>query len=236
MMALTLAACATTFDLRDRGSAFASLHVTLGAGDKIKSEPGALVSFSGDLRLDIGTDSSWLGRIFAGEAPYTTSISAASHAGGSCMLVPRTIGDIEILELGPDEGIYLASGSFLAADGSVQIGSEFHGSIARTLFSGTGLRCLVIKGPGVCAFNGHGGLHCCKLAHGEKLSVDNGHVVGWSPGMQPEIGWAAGSGSGSFFRSIASGEGLVCRFEGPGEVWVQTHAAPPSRSGSRSRE
>ena len=60
--------------------------------------------------------------------------------------------------------------------------------------------------------------------------MDNGHIVGWSPGVKMEMGLAAGM-DGSIFSSIASGEGLVCRFEGPGEVWCSTHA-PPEKHGS----
>ena len=63
LMLLPLAASATTFTVGDRGSAFASLKVTLDAGDSIKSEPGALVSYSGNnLRLGVRSESGWLGR------------------------------------------------------------------------------------------------------------------------------------------------------------------------------
>ena len=61
--------------------------------------------------------------------------------------------------------------------------------------------------------------------------MDNGHIVGWSPGLQMEIGLAEGI-DGSLFSSVASGKGLVCRFEGPGEVWCSTHA-PPDQSSRR---
>ena len=81
----------------------------------------------------------------------------------------------------------------------------------------------------MCAFNGHGGLHCCTLAEGGQLAGDNGHIVGWSPGVKMEVGLADGI-DGSIFSSLASGEGLVCRFEGPGEVWCSTHAQPPVRN------
>ena len=154
---LPIAASASTFTVSDRGSAFASLHVKLEAGESMQSEPGALVRYSGDLRLGIRSSSGWLGRIFAGEAPWTTSISATSSAG-DCMLCPQGIGDIKILELASDEAICLAAGCFLAADSTVAVTSEFHSSLSRTLFSGTGMRYLVCAGPGVCAFNGHGSM------------------------------------------------------------------------------
>lgn len=64
-------------------------------------------------------------------------------------------------------------------------------------------------------------------------------VVAWSPGMEPRVGWAAegdiepGSAWAPWARSIASGEGLMCFFEGPGEVWVQTHKRPEPARRSR---
>ena len=101
---LPIAASASTFTVSDRGSAFASLHVKLEAGETMQSEPGALVRYSGDLRLRIRCSSGWLGRIFAGEDPWTTSISATSSEG-ECMLCPQGIGDIKILELASDEAM-----------------------------------------------------------------------------------------------------------------------------------
>ena len=104
---LPVAAGTTTFTVNDRGSAFASLHVKLQAGESMQAEPGALVKYSGDLRLGIRSSSSWLGRMFAGETPWTTSIRATSSPG-ECMLCPHSIGDIRILELASDEAICLS--------------------------------------------------------------------------------------------------------------------------------
>ena len=123
----------------------------------------------------------------------------------------------------------LQSGSLLAAEASVGVQSASHETLSRVVFSGPGLRHLSVRGPGQCAFNGHGGLHKHSLVGGERLVVDNGHVVAWSPDLRMEVDWAARGkgGSSSIFRSVASGEGLMCHFEGPGDVWVQTHTAPP---------
>lgn len=231
---LPFVSATTVFRVSDRGGAFASLNAVLDPGDGIKTEPGALVYYKGGLSLGIKADGAWFGRMFAGESPYFTTLTADPDTGGECMLCPTALGDIEIKTLGEDEGMYLQAGSFLAADSDVKITSEGHATLARTLFSGTGLRKLLVKGPGTVAFNGHGGLTCVKLGKGEKLSVDNGHVVAWSPNLEFELVWAARSreGQSSFFRSVASGEGLMCLFEGPGEVWVQTHAMV-QRSSSR---
>jgi hypothetical protein len=107
---------ATSFTVADRGSAFSSLHVKVDAGEGIKAEPGSLVSYKGGLRLSIQADSSWFGRMFAGEAPYMTRLDADAEAGGECIMCPRELGSIETKALLSDEVLFLKAGSFLAAD------------------------------------------------------------------------------------------------------------------------
>ena len=49
-----------------------------------------------------------------------------------------------------------------------------------------------------------------------QIIVDNGHLVAWSCDYKIE---KAGGGA---MASLKTGEGLVCRFTGPGTVYVQT--------------
>lgn len=51
--------------------------------------------------------------------------------------------------------------------------------------------------------------------------------------MFSTIGFEVGMASSSLFGTVASGEGLMCSFIGPGSVWIQTHKS--SREGSSSR-
>lgn len=55
-----------------------------------------------------------------------------------------------------------------------------------------------------------------QLQSGEQHIVDNGHLVAWSCEYKIE---KAGGGAMS---SMKTGEGAVCRFTGPGTVYVQT--------------
>lgn len=59
-----------------------------------------------------------------------------------------------------------------------------------------------------------------KLADGEKYIVDNGHLVAWNTKYILER-----VASGGLISGIASGEGLVCKFTGPGTVFMQTRNA-----------
>ena len=64
-----------------------------------------------------------------------------------------------------------------------------------------------------------GAIHRKVLAPGEGYVVDTGHLVAWEGHMQYNLRKASKAG---FFRSLASGEGLVAEFSGPGEILIQT--------------
>ena len=56
-----------------------------------------------------------------------------------------------------------------------------------------------------------------QLGEKEEYIVDNGHLVAWSCKYIMER-----VASGGIFSNLAAGEGLVCRFTGPGSVYLQT--------------
>jgi len=56
-----------------------------------------------------------------------------------------------------------------------------------------------------------------QLADGEKYIVDNGHLVAWNTKYILER-----VASGGIISGLSSGEGLVCKFTGPGTVFMQT--------------
>lgn len=59
-----------------------------------------------------------------------------------------------------------------------------------------------------------------QLTDGEKYIVDNGHLVAWNTKYILER-----VASGGMLSGFASGEGLVCKFTGPGTVFIQTRNA-----------
>ena len=64
----------------------------------------------------------------------------------------------------------------------------------------------------------YGAIHAINLGPGEEVIIDNGHLVAWPDYMNYKIEKA----SSGWISSITSGECLVCRFQGPGVVLVQT--------------
>lgn len=52
---------------------------------------------------------------------------------------------------------------------------------------------------------------------GEDYIIDNGHLVAWNCDYKM---WRAASGG--IISGFSSGEGLACKFRGPGTVYLQT--------------
>lgn len=63
-----------------------------------------------------------------------------------------------------------------------------------------------------------------QLVEGEKYIVDNGHLVAWNTKYVMER-----VASGGIISGFASAEGLVCKFAGPGTVFIQTRNAVSSK-------
>ena len=51
------------------------------------------------------------------------------------------------------------------------------------------------------------------------MIVDTGHIVAFNEGLSFEITKAGGS----WISSFLGGEGFVCKFNGKGTVWCQSH-------------
>lgn len=56
-----------------------------------------------------------------------------------------------------------------------------------------------------------------QLREGEKYIIDNGHLVAWNCNYVLER-----VASGGIISNMSAGEGLVCKFSGPGTVFMQT--------------
>ena len=56
-----------------------------------------------------------------------------------------------------------------------------------------------------------------QLRENEKYIIDNGHLVAWNCKYVMER-----VASGGIISNFSAGEGLVCKFTGPGTVFMQT--------------
>jgi uncharacterized protein (AIM24 family) len=77
-----------------------------------------------------------------------------------------------------------------------------------------------------------GAIHTKELGSGEEYIVDTGHIVAFEDTVQWQIEKATGvtQGVGGFLKGLVksalTGEGFVCRYRGPGKLYIQTRQLP----------
>jgi uncharacterized protein (TIGR00266 family) len=146
------------------------------------------------------------------------SLFTAESSEGELILAPSTIGDIIQMEL-RNQTILALGGAYLA--GSPELTLSTKGSF-RAMLSGEGLFLQEISGTGTVFLSSYGKIIERTLVSGESLVVDTGHIVAFENNISYQIRKA----SKGIFSSIASGEGLVCEYTGPGKIWIQTRNLP----------
>ncbi len=103
---------------------------------------------------------------------------------------------------------------FLAMSDGVVKETKSQG-LGKALFSGEGLFVQKFAGTGVIFITSLGAIVQRQLRQGEQFIVDNGHLVAWTCPYSIE------RAGGSLSSGMHSGEGLVCRFTGPGLIYIQ---------------
>lgn len=201
--------------------------VALDAGEQIMAESGAMVSMSPTIKLEAKmSGGGFLGAVksaVGGESIFRTTYTAEGGPG-EITFAPSTVGDIMPVELRGSK-FMVQPGSYLAGNAGLTINVQ--GSM-RGMLSGEGLFLLTVEGSGLLLLSSFGAIHMKDLAPGEEYLVDTGHIVAFEHTISYGIEKAAGKtqGVGGFLKgmvqSAMSGEGFVCRYRGPGRVYLQT--------------
>ncbi|MBH5318895.1 TIGR00266 family protein [Paenibacillus sp. GSMTC-2017] len=206
------------YEVLNKG-AFAMLSLKLSQGDRIKAESGAMVSMSPSLDLKGTTEGGimkGLGRLLSGESFFFQEVNA-SMGDGELVLAPRSLGDVQAIELDGSQTLLVQKDGFLAATDGIEISTKMQ-NLSKGIFSGEGFFIVEISGRGTVFLSSFGAIHEVKLAPGEEIVIDNGHLVAWPKTMQYSIE----KSSKGWVSSLKSGEMLVCRFKGEGVILVQS--------------
>jgi uncharacterized protein (TIGR00266 family) len=198
--------------------AYALCRVTLSPGESMRAESGAMVSMSGGVQIETkatGGIMKSLGRsLLGGESFFQNTFHAQS--GGEVTLAPELPGDIMTFDLAGHE-IIVQSGSYLASHTDITVETKWGG--AKTFFGGEGLFMLKCSGTGTLVISSYGAIHRVSVPAGQNYVVDTGHIVAFPAGMQYQVRKVGGMKS-----TLFGGEGLVCDFQGPGDIFLQTRS------------
>jgi uncharacterized protein (TIGR00266 family) len=154
-------------------------------------------------------------KMLGGESLFQNTFTA-TQPGQELWLAPSAEGDVLALDMNGTYEVMLNSGAYLAASPSVTLDTKWGGAKG---FFGAGLFLLKCSGHGPLFFSSYGGIHAVDVGPGGYI-CDNGHIVGFTSGLNYTVTKVGGLKS-----LFLGGEGLVCRFEGQGRLWMSTRNA-----------
>ena len=191
------------------------LQINAAKGEEYVVESGAMVSMSPvfQVKAKTGGLGKTLGRMFSGEGFFIQRFRAKED--GELLLAPHFLGDIQLVEMDGSVSYRLGRSTFLASTSGIEVTTKSGGISG--MFSGEGLIQMQASGVGTLVISSYGAIIKKILQPGEKYVVDSSHMVLWDSKMKYSTEFMTG-----VFSSIAGGEGLVCKFQGPGELWIQT--------------
>lgn len=190
------------------------LTIQLAMGCPISAKPGTMIAMSHTITLRGKLKFSVKKLVAGGEMGDSTFTGP-----GELLLAPAMLGDVTSLRLTGKESWSVGHDGYLASTQGV-VKEYKRQSLGKAMFSGEGLWVYKISGTGLLWLTSFGAIIRKDLADGEKYVVDNGHLVAWDTKYILER-----VASGGLVSGYASGEGLVCKFTGPGTVFLQTRNA-----------
>lgn len=199
--------------------AFPAVQVNLNAGESIKAESDAMITMTSTMDVEGNMEGGFLGglgRMLAGEKFFFQTLTARRGAG-QVLLAPSIPGGVVDVELDGSYGLCVQKDGFLAGSQGIEVNAQMQ-NLFKGLFSGEGFFIVKIRGRGTVFLNSFGAIHAINLEKGEEVIIDNSHLVAWPEYMDYKIEKA----SKGWISSFTSGEGLVCRFTGPGTILIQT--------------
>ncbi len=190
----------------------------LGPGERIRAEPGAMVSFSDGVDIETKMEGGLfksLGRAVLGGESLFQNFWKAGPAGGEVTLAPELPGDIVPIDLS-GQAILVQTGCFMASEESIAIDAKLSG---KAFMAGEGLSILEAKGTGKLLVSSYGAVYEKALAPGERYIVDSSHLVAFDATLSVRPRPVGGLKS-----TLLSGEGLVIELTGPGRIYIQTRS------------
>lgn len=185
--------------------------VTAEAGALTYMEPNIEVKTRKRERSILGT----LGLTLLGRQSFFVNDYKSKNTSGEVAFVSAPVGDIETLEVKPNQGYIIQSASYIASTKTVDLDMKWQG-FTKGLF-GQGLFMIKASGKGKLFINTFGAIDKHTLEADKTLIVDNFHLVAFSDTCDYKVRKFGGLKS-----TLLGGEGLVTEIRGPGDIYIQT--------------
>ncbi len=199
---------------------FGVARCLLSGGEQIKIEAGAMMAHSAGMHLEArmegGVLKSLKRSVLGGESLFISTYTAPAE-GGWVDVAAKLPGDLKVIDLDGSTNWILERGNWLASEASVDIDTKWQGF--RMLAGGEGGFMAHAAGVGKVVVASYGAIEVLSLGPAEQVVVDTNHMLAFADTVQYELTRAA---EGRSIQSMKSGEGLVFRFTGPGDVWIQS--------------
>jgi len=198
---------------------YSMLVFNLDPNETITAESGAMTYM--DPNIDVKTrkrEKSLLGTIglkLLVRQSFWVNDFTTTQKSGEVAFVSAPVGDIETLEVKPNQGYIIQNSAYIASTQNVDLDVKWQG-FTKGLF-GQGLFMIKVTGDGSLFINTFGAIDKHTLKPGQTLIVDNFHLVAFSDTCGYKV-----KKFGGLKSTLLGGEGLVTEIKGPGDVYIQT--------------
>jgi uncharacterized protein (TIGR00266 family) len=202
------------------GPAYSLTICRLEQGEQVLAESGAMVTQDAHIQMQtsasqgkgIGGFLKGLGRkMFLGESFFRNTFTAAAGPG-EVTFAPSLPGDTVIYQM-QGQDLIIQQTSYMASATTVEIETKWGGF--KSFFGEGRMFWIRAFGQGPLAINAFGAIK--EIDVNGSFIVDTGHIVAFEPTLDFKI-----QRVGSWFSTFFSSEGLVCRFQGQGKLFIQS--------------
>ena len=194
------------------------LEVHMGKGESITAEAGALVFMKGNIEIKTKMRGGFLKTVkvsLLGNESFFVNDYIANEDGCILGLTGPPVGDIIEIPIDGNNGFIVQSGSYIASTPGVDIDTKWQG-FTKGIF-GSEIFMLKATGNGKVFCNAYGSIIKKQLVSGEKMILDNYHLVALSQNSEYRV-----TKFGGLKNTILGGEGLVTEIIGPATIYFQT--------------
>lgn len=203
----------------EHSPSYASLRLDLKKNETVFVESGGMAAMDSCIKMKSkvqGGLMKGIGRMLGGESLFVSEFTAEGKPG-QLFVSPGVPGDIQHYYL-DGNSLMVQSSGFVASSPTVTIDTKFQGF--KGFFSGESLFLIKASGTGDFWFSSYGAI--VEVPVDGDYVVDTGYIVAFEDTLNYKVEMMGGLSFKSLRTGILGGEGLVCRFQGQGRLWVQS--------------